>query len=631
MKRTISKILGGKIISPWWIFAIDMLLVNSSLLMAFFLRLNVHLSEFSMWDFLKSTVLVSATYAFSFLFFQAYRGVVRHTDLDELRNMFTASSVALLFLLVANSLVKSDWFLFGSTPRLVLIIHYLLLIFLSFGFRMVVKEAYNYFTCKKGFINTVIVGTDDLAIITMEAIKNNKENEYNVLAFVNEKSGLKHVKLLSLPVICWQEVISGKGRFSKIEVVILAENNIGVDRKQQIADTCLKQNWKFKVMPTATNWLNGISNNMQIRDVKIEDLLGREEIRLSQKRLMDGLTGKNILVTGAAGSIGSEIVRQLIRFPVQKLILLDQAESGLYDLQQELLLTHYDAPFEIELCDVVNRQRLRKVFESREINIVFNAAAYKHVPMLEGAPYEGISVNIGGTKNLADLSTEFGVEKFIMVSTDKAVNPTNVMGATKRVCEMYVQSLALAKGHKTSFITTRFGNVLGSNGSVVPLFKKQIKQGGPLTVTHREITRYFMTIPEACQLLLEAAFMGKGGEIFVFDMGQPIKIDELARRMIKLAGLQLGEDIHIRYTGLRPGEKLYEELLASAENCLPTYHDKIMIGKVRSCDFLIVRNMVSDLLETLNFISDKMLIVKLKELVPEFESNQLVPVIKQID
>ncbi len=618
MRSLVTRIFEGKIVSPWWIFVIDMLLVNSSLVMAYILRVNVNLEEYSMWDFLRTVGWTSITYAFFFLIFKTYRGVIRHTNLDELKNMFLASTSSLIFLLAVVSFLGPQGVLFGGTPRLVLIIHYLLVIFLSFGFRMLVKEAYNYFTSRKGNINTIIYGTGDLGLITMEAIKSNKNNEYNVIGFVDEDSGRHHVTLSSLPVVKWSDVASGKGKLSKVEVIILAVNDITVERKQEIADACLENNWKLKIMPTVSNWLNGISNTEQIRDVKIEDLLGREEIRLSQKNIMEGLTGKTILVTGAAGSIGSEIVRQLMKFPVKQLLLLDQAESALYDLQQEMLLSYSDAPFELILCSVTNKNRIRKVFENWDIDIVFNAAAYKHVPLMESAPYEAIHVNIGGTKNLADMAVEFGVEKFVMVSTDKAVNPTNVMGASKRVCEIYVQALSAQKGGKTQFITTRFGNVLGSNGSVIPLFKKQIAQGGPLTVTHKDITRFFMTIPEACQLLLEAAFMGNGGEIYVFDMGKPVKIDDLAKNMIRLAGLKLGEDIQIKYTGLRPGEKLYEELLASSENTLPTYHKKIMIGKVRPVDFYQVNKEIEEMLNSLNFESDDILFSRLKGMVPEF-------------
>lgn len=406
-----------------------------------------------------------------------------------------------------------------------------------------------------------------------------------------------------------------------IKIIILAINNISVQRKKEIARDCIKIGWRLKVMPTVGSWVNGISNWNQIRDIRIEDILGRKEIKLNLRRIASGLKGKVVMVTGAAGSIGSEIVRQLMRFPIKKILLVDIAESALYDLQQELLLTYHDVPLEIILTDVTNKFRMQRVFKKHRPNIVYNAAAYKHVPLMEANPYEAIRVNIGGCKVVADLSAKYEVEKFVMVSTDKAVNPTNVMGASKRICEMYIQSMAHNHTIQTSFITTRFGNVLGSNGSVVPLFKKQISQGGPVTVTHPDITRFFMTIPEASQLVLEAGFMGHGGEVFIFDMGEPVKISELAKEMIELAGLKLGEDIQIEYTGLRPGEKLYEELLTANDNNLPTHNKKIMIAKVKVYDYEVVNKMIQDLLGSIHIEDDWLLVARMKDLVPEFVSN----------
>ncbi|HHU00358.1 MAG TPA: polysaccharide biosynthesis protein, partial [Bacteroidales bacterium] len=507
---------------------------------------------------------------------------------------------------------------FAMVPRLVLVLHFVLVVFFCFGFRLVVRETYSYLTTSKGSVMTVIYGTGDLALITHEAIRNDKESQYHVAAFVDEESSKWNMSLNTLPVLSWEKLLKMEGKWDSIKVVILAVTDISTRQKQVIAEECMRREWKLKVMPSVGNWVNGISNTSQIRDVRIEDLLGRDEIHLNQRRIMEGLDNKTILVSGAAGSIGSEIVRQLLRFPVRQIIMLDQAESALYDLQQEIILRHDDAPFKPVLADITNQRMMRKVFETYKPHIVFNAAAYKHVPMMEESPYEAVRVNIGGTKILADLSVEFGVEKFVMVSTDKAVNPTNVMGASKRICELYIQSLSQLPEMKTAFVTTRFGNVLGSNGSVVPLFKRQIAQGGPVTVTHPEITRFFMTIPEACQLVLEASFMGNGGEIFVFDMGEPVRIADLAEKMIKLSGLKLGEDIDIVYTGLRPGEKLYEELLASKEHTKPTYHDKIMIANVKTCDFNDINRQILGLHESAYNESEELIVARMKELIPEF-------------
>lgn len=404
-------------------------------------------------------------------------------------------------------------------------------------------------------------------------------------------------------------------------MVVLAISKMRKEKISEITEICLENNWEVKVLPAFDDWIDGKMPVKSVRDVKIEDLLGRDEIRLNLQRIHQNLVGRTILVTGAAGSIGSEIVRQLLKYPIGKLVLLDQAESALYDLQQEINSKYKKASFELVIADVSNSSRMRKVFEHFNPEIVFNAAAYKHVPLMEDNPYEALRVNVGGTRILADLSVEFGVEKFVMISTDKAVNPTNVMGASKRICEIYIQSLAQRVDINTSFITTRFGNVLGSNGSVVPLFKRQIEQGGPVKVTHPDITRYFMTIPEACQLVLEAGCMGKGGEIFVFDMGKPVKILDLAKKMIQLAGLKLNVDIHISFTGLRHGEKLYEELLARNENTLPTHNDKIMIGQVRSHDFEVINTAITEILNYLNVENNEMLVARMKNLVPEFISK----------
>jgi FlaA1/EpsC-like NDP-sugar epimerase len=448
-------------------------------------------------------------------------------------------------------------------------------------------------------------------------------NNYNVFGFIDDNSKKVGMKINRLPILAPKTITAKFVHEHKIQEIIIAIRALKPERILEIVDLFYKLDVEVKIAPLISRWINGDLNLRQIKQIRIEDLLERIPIDLNNAMLAEELKDKRILVTGASGSIGSEISRQLTTYPCQQLLLLDQSESELYNLQQELKLQKKTC-FKVQVADVRDKQRMEVLFQTFKPDLVFHAAAYKHVPLMEENPYEAVKINVGGTKNIADLSFKHQVEKFVMVSTDKAVNPTNVMGATKRVAEMYVTSMNALKGSKTKFITTRFGNVLGSNGSVIPLFKKQIEAGGPLTLTHKEITRYFMTIPEACQLVLEAAAMGKGGEIFLFDMGTSVKIYDLAVRMIQLSGLRYPDDIEIEITGLRPGEKLYEELLNDEENTLPTHHKKITIAQVRNLnveqtialvDKLCVQNKVQNVESTVN---------RIKEIVPEYISENSV-------
>jgi FlaA1/EpsC-like NDP-sugar epimerase len=463
----------------------------------------------------------------------------------------------------------------------------------------------------------IIYGAGEAGMIAKRALDRDAGTKYKVVAFIDDDKKMQGKKIEGINIYKYDAIDELLG--ASVAFMIISSRHILSQRKQQIIDKCLAYNVRILNVPPVSQWIKGELSFKQIKKINIEELLERDEIILDKENLAKQLNGKTILITGAAGSIGSEIVRQISAFNAKKIILLDQAESPLYDLTIELRDRNKLNLFEEVIADISNLPRMQRVFEFYKPEIVFHAAAYKHVPLMESNPSEAVITNILGTKNVADLSVKYKVEKFVMVSTDKAVNPTNVMGASKRAAEMYIQ--ALSTNSKTKFITTRFGNVLGSNGSVIPLFKKQIEKGGPITLTHPDITRYFMTIPEACQLVLEAGAMGNGGEIFIFDMGKSIKILDLAEKMIKLSGLVLHRDIEIIYTGLRPGEKLYEELLNNSENTLPTHHSQIMIAKIAPANIAIVAPLIDEIINLFETQDNMKIVSKLKALVPEYISN----------
>jgi FlaA1/EpsC-like NDP-sugar epimerase len=590
--------------------------------------MNFQLSEIDLSVFASQLVFVLGLRLLAFLFFQSYAGIIRHTSIEDailiLKAVFTGSLGAVLVSgVIKNTLGFEHVFNLSAS---ILIIDFFICLFWMVILRFFVKSFYESFINQfKPTIGVLIYGAGYTGMLTKNVFQTDRSTNYKILGFIDDNESkigktIEGIKVFSLPEVLDKFVGSNDG----LEV-IMAINNMSAKSKRKISDIFLDRGVVVKALPPVDKWVEGEFAMNQIHNVKIEDLLGREVIQMNNKRIGEEISGKVILVTGAAGSIGSEIVRQLIAYFPSKLVLVDQAESALYDLEYELAgKVPTNVQLIVNVADVSDTRRIAKIFKSHRPDIIFHAAAYKHVPLMENNPYEAIKTNVIGTRILAEMASEVGVEKFVMVSTDKAVNPTNVMGATKRLAEMYTQSMNQLEGVKTKFIATRFGNVLGSNGSVIPLFKKQIERGGPVTVTHPEITRYFMTIPEACELVLEAATMGQGGEVFVFDMGESVKIIDLAKKMITLSGLRVDKDIEIRYTGLRPGEKLYEELLNNDENTLPTHHPKILIAEVNTPSYAYMEVATNDLNHLLSSGNNNSIVAKIKEIIPEYKSNNSV-------
>ena len=610
-------------IPRWSILLIDLVISAFSLTIAFFLRFNFSSIPSPEKDnFPIIYFLVLSIRAISFFVWKIHKGVVRYTGTrDSVRIMLVIGAGSLLMFLanIINYLFIQGVYLI---PHSVIIIDALVCIFIMISSRLTVKAIYlETKNPEKQKTNVLIYGAGESGVITKRTLDRDAEVKYKVVGFIDDDPKKKGRSLEGI-FIYPKNKLKDLCEENLIESVIISIQNLPSEKRNEIVEECLNLNLKVLSVPPVTKWINGELSFNQLRQINIENLLERDPIQLDKEKIANDLSDKTILVTGAAGSIGSELVRQIIQFNPKKIILLDQAESPLYELEMELQETIARDFFEIVIGDIRSKDRMQNLFQTFLPQLVFHAAAYKHVPLMENNPSESILTNVLGTKILADLSSEFNVEKFVMVSTDKAVNPTNVMGASKRIAEIYVQSLG--KHSPTKFVTTRFGNVLGSSGSVIPRFKKQIEQGGPITITHPEITRYFMTIPEACQLVLEAGTMGKGGEIFVFDMGKSVKILDLARKMLKLSGLKEGVDIKIEITGLRPGEKLYEELLANKENTIETHHPQILIGKVSEYNFDFVNERTSQLIQLFNGQNNYEIVAMMKEIVPEFKSKNSV-------
>ena len=606
----------------WVIFFIDMGICVSSLVLAYLVRFNFSVPHGELQGIPRVAGLILGVRATSFFLSKTYQGIVKFTGSEDARRIFLVITIGSLSYVLINTITFNFINRTFPIPFSIIIIDCIATTFFMISLRVMFKGLYLELTTKgREKRNVVIFGAGDSGIITKRALEQDMLTKYNVVAFVDDDTNKQRKKIEGTSIVGIKqldELLTDK----EISTLIISVQNLSPQRKQQVVDICLNHDITVLTVPPVTNWINGELSTKQIKTLQIEELLERDPIQLHKENIKQEVAGKVILVSGAAGSIGSEIVRQVIRFSPEKIILLDQAESPLYEMEMELFDKYKQQKYTVVIGDIRNKDRMENVFRTFRPDIVFHAAAYKHVPMMENNPSESILTNVFGTKNLADLAVHYKVEKFVMVSTDKAVNPTNVMGASKRVAEIYIQSLN--KKSSTKFITTRFGNVLGSSGSVIPRFRQQLENGGPITITHPDITRYFMTIPEACQLVLEAGAMGKGGEIFIFDMGESVKIVDLAKKMIKLSGLTLDKDIKIVFTGLRPGEKLYEELLADHENTLPTHHSQILVAKVKEYDFEEVSADIGELITLFDSQNNHSIVSKMKKLVPEFKSNNSV-------
>ena len=609
----------------WLIILFDISLCVIALLITSYIITNVLDKPDYYLKFGKIELLIIGVNTIFFLFFRTYAGLIRHSSFIDAIKFFLASAGTFFSLLILNYvsiLIEGEKLL----PTSKLVIYFSISFSFLFLFRVLVKqifESYFQYTNKNGVTKALIYGSNTNAIAVANALKSEMPSRFKIVGFVSPKKD-ESKQILGLPIYYLRKNISVLIRAYKAEALILADKNLSQEERIVLVDDCLDHNYKVFRAPLVSDLADDKNLTNQIQNIQIEDLLERSPIVLDNKLIAKELFNKTVLVTGGAGSIGSEIIRQIANYQTKKIIILDQSETPLYQIESELNSKFPEKDFDCVIADVSEFKNLDYLFNKYKPEVIYHAAAYKHVPLMENNPSEAIFTNVLGSKNLADLSIKYNIEKFVMVSTDKAVNPSNVMGASKRIAEMYVQSLFFK--HKkenvksTNFITTRFGNVLGSNGSVVPLFKKQIQEGGPLTITHPDIIRYFMTIPEACQLVLEAGAMGNGGEIFIFDMGKAVKIIDLATKIIKLAGYEPYKDIDIKTIGLRPGEKLYEELLNDNSTSLPTYHEKIMIAKVAIANHKELNSEIEMLIGFAREFDNDKLVGQMKKIVPEFKS-----------
>ncbi len=615
------KELADKSSPRWGVLLIDIFLVLNAFFISYLIRFNF-VFQLEKIPLLPQLALVALLSLISFLITGSYKGIVRHTGLNDAISVSKSGIILTFFLFLIVFLVRKFHFLEAcNIPLSVIGINFFVSIFLLLASRIVYKAFHQKLVTHVMQKNILIHGAHAGKAV-FDAILASQDTPYRVFAFVDNRPRFTNKSIHGKPVLPSKRITPDFLEKHNIQEVIISKPEAKSMELLNIANKYLELNLKVKTVPYINQWIDEEHINVsQIKELNIEELLNRNPIKINNPVIKKDLQGKVVMVTGAAGSIGSEIANQVMHFSPKLLILIDQAESALYDLQQEFISKSFKN-FKAIVADVRDEHKMRSYFETYQPEIIYHAAAYKHVPLMEENPYEAVKVNVLGSRMLMDLAVEYKVEKFVMVSTDKAVNPTNVMGATKRAAEIYATCLQ-QETTDTKFIITRFGNVLGSNGSVIQLFKKQLKKGGPLTVTHKEITRYFMTIPEACHLVLEAGTMGKGGEIFVFDMGEPVRIFDLAVKMIQLSGYNYPEDISIKITGLRPGEKLYEEVLGQNEGDLPTHHDKIMIARLNTIDCKKVLNYYK-ILKDYKKLSNFEIVKILKEMIPEFVSNNSV-------
>jgi FlaA1/EpsC-like NDP-sugar epimerase len=569
----------------------------------------------------QQAAFICMVYILSMLLFKSYSGLIRQTTVKDTFIIAVTNTFAFIILL-AVTLCSRKFELnpFFDIPLSIIMIHYGTVTVSLIFFRVFIKMFYNFVSIPSSSKkNVLIYGSGETGIIVKRVLESDPRSGFQLKGFIDDNAKLQGKKVDGYHVFSVDVLTKTFIESEGIKVFIFAIKDISPGRKKEVLESVISLGLEIFDTPSFDQWLNGHLKVKQLRKVQFEDLLGREPITLDLKKIGDGLRNKTILVTGAAGSIGSEIVRQLTKFNYKKLVIVDQAETPSFYLDNELKDKYPYCSYEMIIGDVTNELKMDHIFHKYHPEIIFHAAAYKHVPMMEANPHEAFRVNVGGTKTVSELAIKYKAEKFVMISSDKAVNPTNVMGATKKVCELLVQ--AQARRSTTKFVTTRFGNVLGSNGSVIPLFKKQIAEGGPVTITDPDITRFFMTIPEACQLVLEAGFMGNGGEIFIFDMGNPIKILDIATKLIQLSGLEPYEDIEIKFTGLRPGEKLFEELFSCNEQQLPTHNPKISIARVAETDYDCVLPKITDALITIYGKTGPEVVEAMMEIVPGYTSN----------